>query len=325
MAVYPSSTFGVPYKPPAPYVPNFRGLRHIVSRWDPEHEDADGDGWVETWDLSDPEGGVYFPDADIGGMHLPPFERQTSSSPALSGQRLKGVRTAARPFGWTVRVWKGDPDDTSAAFEAFDAAIWSVIGDPEQPFRWTVETPAGTRRHLYVSYAGGDHAYSRDPMADGWVDYEPEFVADDPYWYDANPIVQEWHQPEQRDFYEPEDADDLLHISQSASTSSAQITNPGKVAAHLKLEVLDQMEDVTISVAGGIIGTPDVADGQVLVVDTDPRVGSADLDGVDVDDQMIPWDPRPIPAGKTVPVTIVASGAGWVRATFIPRYYRAWG
>ena len=78
--------------------------------------------------------------------------------------------------------------------------------------------------------------------------------------------------------------------------------------------------------ATGRLGLPDVIDGNTLVTDTDPRVATARLDGVDVTSTVDPWDPRPVPrkGSQTLEVSVAIAGAGTLTATIRPRYTRAW-
>lgn len=309
---FPVVVLGVPYVPPAPSVEAFRGLTHVLDFWD--------GGSIELA----PENGAFFPLGDVGGMQMPPFERHVSTSPALAGSRLRGVRTAARTFGWNLLVYT---DTSSEAFEAFDSALWHGLGHPEKVNRWTVVTPAGTRRHLDFSYAGGVDAYGRDPHTDGWVLYQPELIADSPYWM-GDPITGgPWTAGASANFYSATSGT-LFFLSKSATVASAALTNPGDVASWLQIEVDaagGAMTDITIEIGGGEIGLPDVPLGQKLVVDTDPAAHSpALLDGVDVDGLCDPWDPRPLPPGEGVPLSITATGTGSISASFVPRYFRAW-
>jgi hypothetical protein len=62
----------------------------------------------------------------------------------------------------------------------------------------------------------------------------------------------------------------------------------------------------------------------ILVIDTDPTVQSAWLNGVDVTSQLGSADFAPIPAGHELPLSLTMAGTGSVEAAITPRYYRAW-
>jgi hypothetical protein len=67
-----------------------------------------------------------------------------------------------------------------------------------------------------------------------------------------------------------------------------------------------------------------LVEGDTLVIDTDPTVQCAWLNGVDVTAQLGSADFAPIPAGEDRTLSLALVGAGSVQAEIRPRYYKAW-
>jgi len=308
---YPVVVIGVPYAPPPPPGGSFQRGTNTWTGWD-----------GSRWDLGNTDGGVVFTDGGVTGLHMPPFEHLTSESPATSGARWRGVRTLSRPVDWNLLIWS---DASSEEWRLRDSAFWRTM-HPDKTGTWTHTTPAGTSRHLRLRYTGGEQAFPLDPHEAGWVLYQPQMAADEPHWF-GDEIVRSWGSPELVDFFNetagPGD-DHLFFISAASNIENATLLNPGDVSAWPIWTLTGPLSAVSIEVNGGMLGLPDVELGQTLVVNTDPRVATATLNGADVAGLVNPWDPRPVPPGAEVPTQIVASGTGLVTVTLVPRYYRAW-
>src|SRR5690606_6365610 len=102
------------------------------------------------------------------------------------------------------------------------------------------------------------------------------------------------------------------------------LTNPGDESAWVKWTATGRVDGVSIELDGhtGALGA--LLEGQTVVIDTDPRVRSARLGGVDVTGDLGSYGFAPIPAGETVPVDIEMVGGGTLQASFRPRHDRAW-
>jgi len=117
----------------------------------------------------------------------------------------------------------------------------------------------------------------------------------------------------------------VFNISSGSQLSTAKITNDGDLEAWPVWTVTGPLTSVTVGVDGSTVQW-DVAllEGDVLVIDTDPAVQSAWLNGDDVTDQLGTADFAPIPAGHELPLSLTMAGAGSVEAAITPRHYRAW-
>lgn len=306
---YPALVYGVPYTPPAPRIPSWRGYTH---RW------TGHDG--KPWNLSDYEGGVVLVPG-VEGMHMPEFDRHSSTSPALAGSRHRGSRTRDRGVEWAVLVWA---DESSEEWLKVDRAFWATM-HPDRLGEWEVTAPDGQRRRLRCRYEGGTpHAYEYDPAEAGWALYQPRLIAEEPYWL-GDPVPRSWAGAEPRSFI-PMTGQPVIwpRIGSSARFETATIDNPGDVAAWATWRLVGPLSGVVLTIDGGPLGVPDLEAGEVLVIDTDPRRSSARRDGVDVAGLVDPWNPRAIPPGKSVPITITwSAGSGTIDLEIVPRYFRA--
>lgn len=277
-------------------------------------------------DLSDVDAGIFLYEADLVGVGMPAYEVYRSGGPALAGSRYRGARALARPVEMAILVHS---DDDTAGFLETDRRVWDLIGDPSTPLVWRVQTPDGDCRELTMRYENVDDAFTRDPLYDGWVLYQLQFVADDPYWYGPEIPLTFISSPPQDFFVSTGPTTNLFYISQALTTADVQVANPGDVDAHVVWTAIGPLSNLDFVLSAddmtdGTIGLPDVIDGTELVLDTDPRVATAWLDGVDVTEQIDPYDPRPVPAHGTQTLSVALTGTGTLVATIRPRYRRAW-
>lgn len=278
-------------------------------------------------DLSSSGASVVLVNAELVGMGLPTYESYRTTAPGLAGSRYRGARTTERAVEIAFMVHS---DEDTDEFLANDRYFWDLMGDPSLPVVWRVQTPDGLWRELTMRLsedATGGLAW--DTLEAGWVLYQLRFVADDPYWYGA-PVELEFNAIAGTGFYTPPGTD-VFSISHMLTTESVEIPNEGDVEAWITWTVVGPLEglDLTLVSSGytdGSLGIPDVVTGDTLVTYTDPRVATALLDGVDVTEQVIPWDPRPIPAKDTQTLVVLAviTGTGSLTATVRPRYRRAY-
>lgn len=311
---YPVVVYGAPHVPPAPPVKQFRPGHHKWIGWD-------GSEWSE-WNLGDWRvSGVCFADGELDGMDFPPFDRYTSTSPATAGSRFRGFRTAERTVDWNILVYS---KKSSAEWLEVDRAFAATLG-PGRTGVWEYTSPDGVTRSLRLRRVAGDGGPTMDPALKGYALYQPQMVAEDPYWK-GKEIVRAWGSPAQEDFFSDDDTH-LFYISGASTLGTATMPNPGDVEAWPIITIdgtEGAMTNLSVEIDGGTVGLPDVALGEVLVVNTDPEVATALLDGVDVSGVCDPWDPRGLPPGEDVPVTIAATGTGTVSLSIVPRYFRAW-
>lgn len=302
--------YAMPYAPPPPPAPKWQGYRMTWTG-------ADG----STWNL-DGSDGVLLTKEGLVGLHMPAYDRFTSTSPSRPGSRHRGSRAKERPVEWNLLVWS---DESSEAWREIDRAFWRSF-DPDAPGTWTVTDPRGRSLSLRCRFVGPEGAgYDSDPGKRGWALYQVQLVATDPFWVGA-PIEESWRQAAPVPFFDLAGSPPF-NIMSGASTAGATMTNPGDVEAYPVWTVADTMLSLSITVDGGEIVLPTVAQGQTLTVDTDPAVALAiltDVDGAryDVSGLVDPWDPRPIPPGADVPLLLVADGFGTITARIVPRYRR---
>lgn len=295
--------YAVPYIPPPPPAPLWEGYR---MRW----TGCDGSEWI-----LDGSQGVALLQDGLVGLHFPEFDVYESTSPAVAGARLRGSRARKRAVEWNLLVWN---DESSEEWRKLHRAFFRAFS-VDKPGTWTVRDPSGRALTLKCYLVPGSHAYDRDPSQAGWSLYQMQMVAYQPFW-SGEPIPYSWRAATPEPFFDEAGSPDF-HISDSANVSTATMTNPGDVPAWPIWTVTAPMTSLSITVAGGTLTIPALTGTQKLVIDTDPNVATALRDGVDVSGLIDPWDPRPIPPGEDVPVTITADGFGTVAAEITPRYY----
>src|SRR5690606_24997864 len=117
-----------------------------------------------------------------------------------------------------------------------------------------------------------------------------------------------------------------LFISSDSDTSNAFMPNPGDVDAWpvWSIEATGSDVDISFGAITATMGATNIPEGSTLVVDTDPTVATAKLDGVDLPGHLNPYNPKPIPAGEGSYLIITISGIGVVSVAVTPRYLRAW-
>lgn len=299
-----------PLPPPAPV----QAWGRMSSTWT---------GWDGSeWDLTNPHKSPVFLKQDgTEGMHMPSHVAWTSSSPAVHGQTFRGYSVQPREAFWPIFLYS---DKGSREWLEIDAAFWRTL-QPGKHGRWSVTTPYGGTRTLHVRSAdNGGFAYTADPMRRGWVSYPVALIADDPFWY-GEPVRQAWSEGESVDFFGGAGKAPLFHISSASQFTEARISNAGDVEAWPVWTVKGPGSGITLGVGGRQIdwsGT--LTAGDILVVDADPRVQSAWLNGVDVTHQLESANFAPIPAGEDRRVSVSMVGSGSVSVEIAPRFLKAW-
>lgn len=321
--------YAVPYVPPAPPAPAFRGLELSWTGWD-------GSEWV----LTRPATGLFLRPG-VRGLHLPSFDRLSSSSPMVPGSRHRGTSTKDREAFWPLYLYS---DKSSAQFVERDRAFWRSL-DPDLEGTWTAELPGGARRTLGLRLAGGDDDFTHDPIRRGWASYGINLLADRPYWL-GETITKSWSQGDMRNFYiTPEDRvtygypdDAIYYLSSGGELGSAKFTNDGDVPAYPVWTVIGQTAAVSFGVGGADIIVPfEIPAGYAVQLDTDPINGQVLWYGA--------WDPATksilspvdrtpelnpasafvaIPRGQDRPLSIQMTGTGTVIAELRNKYRRAW-
>ncbi|MFF1382766.1 hypothetical protein ACFVWT_04290 [Arthrobacter sp. NPDC058288] len=321
--------YAIPYIPPTPPAPPWRGISLSWTGWD-----------GSEWELTRPATGLFLRPG-VRGLHLPSFERLSSSSPMVPGSRHRGTSTGDREVHWPVYLYS---DDSSAGFLARDQAFWRSL-DPDMEGTWTAAVPNGGRRTLDLRLLNSDDDMARDPIKHGWANYSITLLADDPYWL-GETVTKSWAQGDMRPYYiTPEDRaaygypDDAIHyLSPGGSLGSATFTNDGDVPAYAVWTAIGPTTAVSFGVGGRDIIVPfDIPDGYAVQLDTDPvngqvlwfgawnSVNKSLLAPVDRTAELSPASAFvPIPRGQDRPLTIQMTGFGTVIASVRNKYRRAW-
>jgi hypothetical protein len=270
-------------------------------------------GWDGSeWDLTNPDGGVFLTGSGVEGLGMPTHQAWVGESPAVHGQTYRGHRVEPRPVFWPVYLYS---DEGSAEWLALYRAFWKSL-QPGKHGTWSVATPTGGRRSLSCRFVDdGRHAYDHDPIVRGW--------ADSPFWT-GEPVRRTWSQGDAPEFFGGASKAPVFHITSGSQLSTAKITNEGDLEAWPVWTIKGPLTAVTVGVDGATVqwNTTLTAD-DILVIDTDPTVQCAWLNGVDVTDQLVTADFAPIPAGLELPLSLTLAGTGSVEAAITPRFYTA--
>lgn len=278
-------------------------------------------GWDgSVWELSNPDAGVFIVGKGVEGLGSPTHLAWVGESPAVHGQSYRGHVVEPRPVFWPVHLYS---DSGSHEWLVLDRAFWRSL-HPGKHGVWSVTTPGGSRRSLSCRFVDdGRHMTEQDPMFRGWASYGVSLIADNPFWT-GEPVRRTWAQSVATDFYGGGTAP-VFNISSGSQLSTAKMTNEGDLEAWPVWTIKGPLTSVTVGVDGSTIQwSVALVEWDTLVIDTDPTIQSAWLNGVDVTDQLGTADFAPIPAGEELPLSLTMAGAGSVEAAITPRHYRAW-
>lgn len=276
---------------------------------------ADG----SVWDLASGAGGVVLENEGTEGLHNPVVSKFSSKSRVVPGSRLRGWRTESRDVFWPVLVYSNaNSDEWKGRYRSFFKSI-----HPEIPGRWRIGH-GGTYRELELTGVFDDpHAFQHDPLVFGWEKFGVALEAEQPYWSGEPLQLGPWKQPETGEFFGDTGAPDFF-ISSSTEIGRARISNPGDVDAWMTWKCVGPLSGIEIGIGDSVATVPfDLSEGEVLVIDTDPRNQSGTLDGVDVTTELGLLRYGAIPPGSDVEVHVEAGGAGEISGTLTPLYFRA--
>lgn len=297
-----------PVVPPGPDTPVWAGVGMTWTGWD-------GSGW----DMLAPDGGVTL--EAVRGLHMPAWDRHTSSVPALAGSRHRGSRTVEREVFWVTAVHSrlGTPD-----WVALDRAWWHSF-DPDREGMWTVSTQ-GVDRVLRLRLAQADDVMDADPTLTGDLSYGVTLVAAQPFW-EGPDVSRTFTASTPSEFFLP--AGGVFFISPSNTLDTATMDNPGDEAAWPVWLITGPCTSATVGADGRDIVVPfALTAGQTLTIDTRPdRQTVVDHTGASRVDDLAAVAFGRVPAGGSVPLNIVAADtdAGFsVTATLTPLHRRAW-
>ncbi|MDF2554125.1 MAG: ArV2 gp16 [Microbacterium sp.] len=253
----------------------------------------------------------------VQGLHMPPMTIHKSSSPLVAGEDLLGYSLPARPVYWPLLFRAASAAEWEEQHGAFFDSFHPII-----PGTWTVGTGSKARSLPLTGVFDGSYSFDRDPFVTGRALIGVELSAPRPLWRGRR-ISRPFVAAEGVDFIGVGGAPDF-HISGAATFQVASIPNPGDEPAYLVWTVIGPLENVQLGVGDALIEVPfDIADGEVLQIDTDPAGLFATLDGVDVTRELGFQTFAPVPARGETGLVIIAGGAGAVTAELVPLYWRA--
>lgn len=286
-------------------------------------------GWNgDSFRLSDWKTGVFLTQGGTEGMAMPsesPWVR--TGSPFVHGQQYTGGVVEPRRVFWPVYLYA---DGGSSSWQELDSRFWQTMHFGK-PGTWRVTTSAGTRELTCRFVSDGGHSFTRDPHRFGWQSYGVELVADDPFWAASEPIEKEWGQEPPVSFYgggpvtDPSLGATPFAISGGTSLATAELNNPGDVDAWVLWTVEGPASNIRLGVDGRFVTYPGtLATGATLTINTDPQDQLAYLNGAEVTDLLGSYQFAPVRAGDSTRLSLSLEGAGTVKASLLPRYYRAW-
>ena len=271
-------------------------------------------GWDgSVWDLMNPSGGVFLLQEPIVGLGETTGARWSSVAPYVPGSRYRGTQVLERPVSFSVGVVA----DSFGAWVVLDRAFRRILRR-DKTLVWTVTLEGVGVFNLTCRYDGPALPFDGLLAAQGYARYDLSLVADEhPYWR-GEPVTATFTTATPEDFIPSGGAPPFI-ISEGSTMGSASITNRGDVTVWPTWTFRDAFTAISATVGGSTIGVvPDLVSGDVLVVDTNPRVQSAVLNGTRVRGIISPHAFAPIPAGDTTPITFAWTGSGSASVTIIP-------
>lgn len=319
-----------PPAPPAPVGPGRlarQGFRMTWTSWE-------GD----VWDLTSSKSGLFMLQETVKGVGMPEVKRHTRTSPGLHGSRYRGWIAEERDVLWPLFSYH---NGESQEWVEHDRKFWRSMR-PDQTGVWRITQPSGHWRELTCRYESGGDGFDRDPAQYGWTKYGLSLVAENPFW-EGEPIVRNFAQPTQRNFYgggplpgqAGYDASAAkatpFYISAASTTAKAIMHNPGDVPAWPIWRAYPTFDSVTFTVDGHRITYVDngyIMGNRHLAIDTNPEDQRAIATLPAATDLMTyrltEWDFVPIQPGESVEVGISMVGTGYVSCELRPQYLRAW-
>ena len=279
---------------------------------------ADG----STWDLTGPDAPVRLLAGVTGHDEAPPFTEWSSTAPAVPGVRHRGSRVEQREAFWPVLVSSASWESMRDTLEAWWASL-----HPDAPGMWTVTLPDGSRRSLPCCLRRVEVGHEVDPFETGRARFDVYLRSDEGLWVGAPVLSPIWRIPDPVPFVDTGTGAPPFHISRAQTAASASMSNPGDVDAWPTVTITGPTTEATlVTIAGQDVSFPPVAEGDVVIIDYDPRRQTAtNAAGDDVTPDLVAHEFRPIPARQTVQVGIDITGAGSVRAAIVPRFWRGVG
>lgn len=271
-------------------------LRHTWTGWD-----------GSEWDLSRPAGGVFLLAEGLEGLGMPDFTNYTTSSPVVHGTKWEGWLATGRKVFWNIGIYN---NQGSNEWIALNRAFWRTLR-PGKTGVWTIHLPTGEKFSLTLRLASpGSIAMDRDPVQHGWKSYGIELFPEQPFW-EAKPVVKQWGSGKQVPFLGPDDKGPPFHVSRSTTLGSATLTNSGDVESYIQWTITGPTLSVTVGIGGENTVVPfPVPDGKKLIIDTDPRNLIAELNGVDVMNQLTEFNYPALQPGENIKLSLEMETGG---------------
>lgn len=301
--------YAAPYAPPRPArsaaIP-WGKVRHSWKGWD-----------GSEWDLSRPSGGVFLLAEGLEGLHMPEFTNYTSNSPVVHGTQWDGWLATGRKVYWNLGIYS---DTSSADWIRLNRAFWKTLR-PGKTGVWTVTLPTGEEFSLTLRLAGpGAAPLDRDPVQHGWKSYGIELFPEQPFW-EGTPIVRQFDAGEKVPFLGSTGHGPPFHPARKSTIETATLTNPGDVESFIHWTITGETFGVTVGIGRENTVVPfTVPEGQKLIIDTDPRNLTAELNGKDVMEQLTEFNYSALEPGQDIKLSLAMVGSGSVQARFTPYY-----
>jgi len=295
-----------------------------------------------TWPLTDRGTGIFLRPG-VRGLGTITTDRHSSTSPAVAGSQHEGVSVLDREVFWPLRIYS---NGGSIEWMLRDRAFWQGM-DPEDTGVWEITHPDGAKRSLRLRFLDdGGHVRVKNPLRNGWDNYNILLTAEQPYWV-GEPEVQSFKAPPPPQPPWPDDGN-LVNISSGYSVEDAAIDNLGDVESYPRWYIDGETPAASVGVGDMIVDVPfTVPADQCLVIESDPSLemgatlyditatGSAKkpsariigidlINPVDKTTDLGEADFAPIPAGQQVPLSLTLEGTGVVECLLPSLYRRPW-
>lgn len=287
------------------------------------------EAWTgDSWNLVDPAGKVLKIKGSTG-FGFAPVTHWYDDAPGIPGSAWAGTRDERGSLFLPLEVYGDDSADFLIQHRAFVRSL-----HPRQTGILRVTTPDGRTRYARCRYADGlDAAVDIDPVAACRVRYGITWNRDDPYWL-GETVTATFTNEVAPTFFAAPGSGVVINIASSNVMDAAEVTNPGDEPVFPRWTVTGPCATFTVGVgrgtsATGLTMTPNLAAGESLIIDMDPRALTIlDETGTDLGLSAasdVSFDP--IPAGDDIPLNVSATGtsaAFSITLEFTAAYRSAW-
>lgn len=279
------------------------------------------------WDLRN--GPVQVLQKGLEGLGKAPIEFFQRATAGGDGEELTGWRAKPRPVFLPLLLGVNTNEET---WEQLERDWWSAnrVG---KYARLRATLPSGAWRELSMRYQDdGGQAYEVDPSVDAFSIVGLNYRADKQPWWTSAPVSRSFRSGDVGvNFFggAGATAGPPFVIARANLAGGVVLNNPGDLDAWpvFRIEGPSSAFDATIDGAT-VGGNIEVGPGEVLTVNTNPRVQTALLEegGVvrNVTPQLTQADFRRVPAGDSRNLQFSIYGEGLLTVELQPIYERAW-